>query len=121
MMKLTLTSKLSSQRAKPPEQQKAGASANSQPAGSRNNLDMENYTKNASPEQRQGRNANACTKLSDLGEYVHKINALLKAAGNTGAGEREEEAWLVSLAWDQAIEMKQRYMEWDAGPDGEAA
>ena len=81
---------------------------------------MENYTKNASPEQRQGRNANACTKLSDLGEYVHKINALLKAAGNTGAGEQEDEAWLICLAWDQAIDMKKRYTQWAVGPAEDA-
>jgi hypothetical protein len=82
---------------------------------------MENRTKNTSPEQRHKRRADAFATLDELGQYVHTINALLKAAGNTGAGEREEEAWLVSLAWDQAIEMKQRYMEWAVGADGEAA
>ena len=68
---------------------------------------MQNHTANTSAEQRHGRHADAFVTLSDLGEYVRKINALLKAAAHTGAGEREEEAWLVSLAWDQAIEMKQ--------------
>jgi hypothetical protein len=66
---------------------------------------MENHTKNTLAEQRRGSRANAVATLNDLGEYIHKINALLRAAGNTGSGERDDEAWLVSLAWDQAIWM----------------
>lgn len=81
---------------------------------------MENHTANTFAEQRRGRHGDDFATLSELGEYVHKINALLKAAGDTGAGEREGEAWLVSLARDAAIEMKQRYVEGAVGPAEEA-
>jgi hypothetical protein len=54
--------------------------------------------------------------LSDLGEYIYKINALLRAAGDIGSGERDDKAWLRSVAWDAAFEMKKRYMEWAVGP-----
>jgi hypothetical protein len=81
---------------------------------------MESHTANTPAEQRHGRRADAFATLDDLGEYIQKINALLRAAGNTGADEREDEAWLVSLAWDAAVEMKKRYMEWAVGPAGAA-
>ena len=74
---------------------------------------MRNFTENISPEQQP---CDDFATLEELGEYIHKINALLKAAGNTGADEREDEAWLVSLAWDAAIEMKKRYVGRAVGP-----
>jgi hypothetical protein len=102
--------------AKPPEQQKAGASANSRPAN-RGAISMENHTANTSAEQR----VSSFATLSDLGEYVHKINVLLRAAGITGAGEREDESRLVSLASDEAEKLEARYMAWASAPRSEAA
>lgn len=57
--------------------------------------------------------------LNDMGEHVHKIAALLRAAGNTGPDEREDESWLVSLAWDEAQRLQARYDEWATRSDEE--
>lgn len=47
----------------------------------------------------------------DLGPYIHKVAALLRAAINTGAGEEADQAWLTDLAFDQIALCEQRYRE----------
>jgi hypothetical protein len=49
--------------------------------------------------------------LDDLGEYISKAAALHRAAMNTGADEREDQAWLVSLAQDEVEKCERRYRE----------
>lgn len=56
--------------------------------------------------------SNACRTLNDLGEHVHQVAGLLRAAINTGADQREDEGWLLNLAHEQAERLKARYMQW---------
>ena len=78
---------------------------------------MENHTANQRAEQRH----NAFATLNDLAEHVHKIDVLLRAAINTGAGEEDDAGWLMGLAQDEAVRLKARYMEWALAPRGERA
>jgi hypothetical protein len=79
---------------------------------------METHTNNTSSEQR----ASTFATLNNLGEHIHKITALLRAAADTGPENREDGSWLVSLAGDEAEELQRRYMAWaDAPGDGRAA
>ena len=57
--------------------------------------------------------------LSNLGEHVHEVAVLLRAAINTGADEREDESWLVGLAFDEAKRLEARYNEWALRSDEE--
>ena len=65
--------------------------------------------------------ANDFTTVEDLGSHIQRIAALLHAAMNTGQGEEEEEeGWLVSIAHDEALVAKRRYIEWaNRGAEGE--
>jgi hypothetical protein len=76
---------------------------------------MESNNKDTSSEQRDSTFAT----LNDLGEHIHKITALLRAAANTGPDE--DESWLVSLAGDEAEELQRRYMAWAVAPREEPA
>jgi hypothetical protein len=56
----------------------------------------------------------------ELGSQVRKITALLRAAINTGAGEEEDEGWLVSIAHDVAEEASATLEAWEKARSGEA-
>lgn len=44
------------------------------------------------------RRANNLETIEDLGRHIRTLTALLRAAINTGANEREDEAWLIAIA-----------------------
>jgi hypothetical protein len=68
---------------------------------------LANDTTNAPGEQRLSSSAT----LNYMGEHVHKVAVLLRAATNTGSDEREDESWLVGLAFDEAQRLEARYNE----------
>ena len=49
--------------------------------------------------------------LDEIGGHIVNATALLRAAVNTGADEREDECCLISLAFDEVLRLKSRYME----------
>jgi hypothetical protein len=62
--------------------------------------------------------ANDFVTVQELGEHIHRISALLQAAINTGAGEEEDEGWLVGIAHDEAHAAKERYLQWSRHAEG---
>jgi carotenoid cleavage dioxygenase-like enzyme len=71
--------------------------------------------------EQQHAQPSAAGTLNDLGEHVYRLAALLRAAVNTGAGEAEDEGWLIGLAYDEAARLEQRYKAWAYAPSGEVA
>ena len=56
--------------------------------------------------------ANDWDTIEDLGRHILRLTALLRAAINTGANEREDEAWLISIAHDEAEAASARFTLW---------
>jgi hypothetical protein len=54
--------------------------------------------------------------VEDLGRHVHRLAALLRAASSTG--DHDDEAWLVSMASDEAEQAERCYAAWGAAPRG---
>lgn len=73
---------------------------------------LNQHTPQAPAEQADVKHSpDAIAILDDLGTYIHKTAALLRAAMNTGAGEETDQAWLHDLAFDQINECERRYFE----------
>lgn len=73
---------------------------------------QQHLTNEQTPQQADVRHSpDAIAILDDLGTYIHKTAALLRAAMNTGAGEEQDQAWLSDLAFDQINECERRYLE----------
>jgi hypothetical protein len=56
--------------------------------------------------------ANDFDTVQQLGNHIQRLGALLRAAINTGANEREDEAWLISIAHDEAAAAEATYSRW---------
>ena len=78
---------------------------------------MENHTINSLSEQRR----KDLETVEELGRHVHRLATLLRAAMNTGANQRDDEAWLIDLAHDEAQAAERCYAAWGATPIGEQA
>ena len=61
----------------------------------------------------QNSDANDRATLEALGGKVREIAAVLQAAIDTGAGEEEEEAVLISLAHTLALEARKSFSIWE--------
>jgi hypothetical protein len=73
------------------------------------------HTPFASTEQQQA-HPSAHGTLNNLGEHVHCLLALLRAAINVDTNHPDDEGWLVSLAYTQAQQLQKTYNEWANAP-----
>ena len=62
-------------------------------------------------EARQSR-LNDRDTIEELGSHIQRLGALLRAANNCGANDRDDEAWLVSIAHAEAEAAEACYDAW---------
>lgn len=77
---------------------------------------LTNDKPNPQPEQRQGVSCDFHT-LQELGDHACRLAALLRAAVNAEC--RDDEAWLVSMALDEARAAEALYSKWGKVSAGE--
>jgi hypothetical protein len=58
--------------------------------------------------------------VEELGRHVRRMAALLRAATNVEPDGREDEAWLVSMAADEAEQAERLHQTWGETPRGVA-